>query len=267
MATVRFSKWHGTGNDFILIDDREGHFPADDLALVRRLCDRHFGIGSDGLILIQRPRGEEMDFHMEFFNPDGSKSFCGNGSRCAFACWSGLNGGRATAHFTAIDGLHTGGWSGMNGAGKEVAVSLGRVSHVQRGSHGTSVDFIHNGSPHELVWVEDPEAIDIMTEGRRRRYDPRNGEGGANVNFLRVVDGEVRMRTYERGVEAETLSCGTGVVAAALSALDRRVVQAPVTVVAPGGTLKVEAQRDGEGYDRIVLIGPAQHVFTGEITL
>lgn len=260
MAILRFSKWHGTGNDFILIDDRDGRFPSDDLVLVQRLCDRHFGIGSDGLVLVQRPRGEEMDFHMEFFNPDGSKSFCGNGSRCAFAFWSTLNGGRATAHFTAIDGRHTGGWKGA-----DVAVSLGRVSHVRRGSHGASVDFIHTGSPHELVWVEDPYTIDLMTEGRRRRHDPRNGEGGANVNFLRVADGAVRMRTYERGVEAETLSCGTGVVAAALSALDRRLLQVPVTVVAPGGTLRVEARHDGEGYDHIVLIGPAQHVFTGEI--
>lgn len=260
MATLRFSKWHGTGNDFILVDDRDGRFPADDLDRVRRLCDRHFGIGSDGLILLQHPRMEGTDFHMEFFNPDGSRSFCGNGSRCAFACWSALNGGQVRAHFTAIDGAHTGGL-----VGGQVAVSLGRVSHVRRGIDGPDVDFIHNGSPHELVWVDDPAAIDLMHEGRRRRYDARHPDGGTNVNFLRVSDGRVRMRTYERGVEAETLSCGTGVVAAALSALDRGLVQAPVTVEAPGGILRVEAQRDGEGYDHIVLIGPAQQVFTGGI--
>lgn len=262
MAKVRFSKWHGTGNDFILIDDRDGSFPADDLEAVRHLCDRHFGVGSDGLILVQRPRAEGVDYHMEFFNPDGSKSFCGNGSRCAFAFWSALNGGRERAHFTAIDGMHAAGWSGGH-----VAVSLHRVAHVRRGTDGADVDFIHNGSPHELVWVEEPDAVDLMQEGRRRRYDACHADGGTNVDFLRVRDGQVRMRTYERGVEAETLSCGTGVVAAALSALDRGVVQAPVTVVTPGGTLRVEAQRDGEGYDHVVLIGPAEEIFTGEASI
>ena len=238
---LRFAKWHGTGNDFILIDDREGIFPVTD-ELVRRLCDRHFGIGSDGLILIQGSHEAGADFHMEFFNPDASRSFCGNGSRCAFAFWSGLIGARGPAAFTAIDGLHQGEWrDGL------VAVTLRDVAMIKRGSDGESVDFIHNGS--------------------ERRYAPAHAPGGTNVNFLRVANGTVEMRTYERGVEAETLSCGTGVVAAALSALDRGSVRAPVRVSTPGGTLTVEARLDAEGAKDIRLIGPVSYVFNGAVSI
>ncbi len=258
---LRFAKWHGTGNDFILIDDREGMFPVTD-ELVRRLCDRHFGIGSDGLILIQGPRDPSSDFHMAFFNPDASRSFCGNGSRCAFAFWSGLIGARGPAAFTAIDGLHQGEWrDGL------VAVTLRDVAMIKRGSDGESVDFIHNGSPHELVWVDDPASVAIMHEGPERRYAPAHAPGGANVNFLRVANGTVEMRTYERGVEAETLSCGTGVVAAALSALMRGSVRAPVRVSTPGGTLTVEARLDAEGAKDIRLIGPVSYVFNGAVSI
>lgn len=257
---LHFAKWHGTGNDFIVVDDRAGTFPADSV-VVQRLCDRHFGIGSDGLILIQNPRGSGSAFHMEFFNPDASRSFCGNGSRCAFAAWSRNHGDAPSATFSAIDGLHTGAW--RNGS---VAISLGDVASVARTSD--AVDFIRNGSPHEVVWVADPAAVHIMDEGPKRRYAPAHAPGGTNVNFVQVIDGTVHMRTYERGVEAETLSCGTGVVAAALSALHRGVVVAPVPVVAPGGRLSVEAEASAlGGFTGLTLIGPVEHVFTGTIDL
>lgn len=258
---LRFAKWQGTGNDFILVDDRAGTFPASDLAAVRALCDRHFGIGSDGLILVQAPREPGTDFHMEFFNPDGSKSFCGNGSRCAFAFWRGLHGGAPRAVFTAVDGAHEGMW-----AGDIVAVTLRSTGHVARQADPL-VDFLHNGSPHELVHVDDPDAVPIMTEGPLRRYAAQHKPGGTNVNFMHVRNGEVGMRTYERGVEAETLSCGTGVVAAAISALDRGLAQAPVTVRTRGGVLRVEARRTDEGYADIRLIGPVGEVFTGTVVV
>ncbi|TXI78248.1 MAG: diaminopimelate epimerase [Flavobacteriales bacterium] len=257
---LHFAKWHGTGNDFIVVDDRMGFFPAEE-KVVRRMCDRHFGIGSDGLILIQASRQAGTDFHMEFFNPDASRSFCGNGSRCAFAAWSRMNGDASVATFTATDGVHRGTWH--NG---EVAITLRDVGAVHR--RAELVDQIDNGSPHELVWVADPAAVDIMQEGPRRRYAPEHAPGGTNVNFLAVRDGAVWMRTYERGVEAETLSCGTGVVAAALSALARGQVQAPVRVHAPGGSLVVEAQRTAAGgYQGVRLLGPVAHVFQGTIDL
>lgn len=260
---LHFAKWHGTGNDFILVDDRMGTFPATDLDVVRRLCDRHFGIGSDGLILIQAAPGKDLDFHMEFFNPDGSKSFCGNGSRCAFAFWSSLEEGALSARFSAIEGEHSGAWVGV-----EVAISLPPVDRVSWAEHGTEVDNIHTGSPHELVWVTDVEAVNIGTDGPIRRHANRHGAGGSNVNYVQPWEHGIRMRTYERGVEAETLSCGSGVVAAALSALYRGHAEAPVAVSTRGGDLRVEAQRSGEnGFEGICLIGPVRMVFHGTIIL
>lgn len=257
---IRFSKWHGTGNDFIMVDDRTGAFPSGDEGLIRRLCDRHFGIGSDGLILIQAPQAGGTDFHMEFFNPDASRSFCGNGSRCAFAFWSALNGRTEEARFTAIDGTHQGAWRGA-----DVAVTLGPVPRVsQHDDH----DSVHTGSPHVVVRVPDVDAVEVMVDGPKRAHDPRQGPGGTNVNYMCVSEGAVRMRTFERGVEAETLSCGTGVVAAALSAMARHESQSPALVVTRGGRLLVEAERvDREGWHRIRLIGPAVHVFDGTIAV
>ena len=257
---IAISKWHGTGNDFILVDDRTSVFPIDRLDLVRQLCDRHFGIGSDGLILIQAPKDDRSEFHMEFFNPDGSRSFCGNGSRCAYAFWCQLTGHRDPARFTAIDGAHEGRW-----IADLVSISLNDVDRIDRKEE--QVDFVHNGSPHELVWVQDPDHVDLIGEGRRRRNDPKYAPGGTNVNFLNAIDGAIAMRTYERGVEDETLSCGTGVVAAALSALDRKKASSPVEVRTRGGQLSVEAiSREGK-WTEIRLIGPAVEVFTGMISV
>ena len=256
---IHFEKWHGTGNDFILVDDREGRFPGDAQALVGRLCDRHFGIGSDGLILLRAPEEAGTDFHMEFFNPDGSRSFCGNGSRCAFAFWSALNGRVERARFTAIDGVHEGCWMGP-----EVAVTLPDVAAVESGVDGAQVDRVNTGSPHELVWCDDVEAVEILADAPQRRHAPRHGPGGSNINYVQPVMGGLRMRTYERGVENETLSCGSGVVAAALSALHREVVEAPVDVEARGGRLSVEARRlPGVGFTGIRLIGPVEKIFQG----
>jgi diaminopimelate epimerase len=260
---LTFAKWQGTGNDFVLIDDRQGLFPGHDLALVRRLCDRHFGIGSDGLVLVQRPTAAGMDFHMEFHNPDGSRSFCGNGSRCAFAFWSGLEGGAHHGRFTAIDGPHEGRW--VDGA---VSISLPDMPPVRTGIDGPHVDHLDTGSPHELVWVDDVDAVDILQEAPPRRHARRHAPGGSNVNFLSVLDGALHMRTFERGVEAETLSCGSGVVAAALGALQHGRVKAPVMVMTRGGRLDVEARALPQGgFGSVRLIGPAKAVFTGSITI
>lgn len=258
---LQFAKWHGTGNDFILVDDRDGHFPADDTALVRRLCDRHFGIGSDGLIAIRSSHVTGTDFHMEFYNPDGSKSFCGNGSRCAFAFWSGLNGGVPTARFTAMDGLHEGAWSG-----NEVAITLPTLTYSGDPLGEKHEDFINTGSPHLLIWVDDVEAVDLVVDAPPRRHTARFGAGGTNVNYVQTWGAGIRMRTFERGVEAETLSCGSGVVAAALSAMARKGISAPVTVLTRGGVLSVEAEHGPNGlFESLRLIGPATHVYRGTI--
>ncbi len=267
MASIAFSKWEGTGNDFILVDDRPSVFPSDAEALIRRLCDRHFGIGSDGLILLQAPRVEGADYHMEFFNPDASQSFCGNGSRCAFAFWNSRSPrGRAPgptqpAVFSAIDGKHTASWS--NG---RVRIGMRDVSGVERLDEHT--DLIQTGSPHLLSWVDDPEAIDIVAEAHKHRYGPRFAKEGVNVNFMRYIHDRVEMRTYERGVEAETLSCGTGVTAAALSAMARGSVSGACDVHTRGGHLRVEATATGAGgFSGISLSGPVREVFQGVVEI
>ncbi len=273
MARLAFTKWQGTGNDFIVVDDRDGRFPSavhagssagDPAVLVRHLCDRHFGIGSDGLILIQASRVEGTAFHMEFFNPDASQSFCGNGSRCAFAFFSRLpqgltKGSLEVQRFTAIDGEHSAKWSdGL------VSIGMREVAGIER--IDDRMDFIHTGSPHLLVWVDDPEAIDIILEARIHRYGPRFNAEGVNVNFLRWKDGHLEMRTYERGVEGETLSCGTGVTAAALSAMGRGLSGNTCDVRTRGGDLRVTAEVSGDGgFRSITLAGPVKEVFIGEI--
>ncbi len=259
MASITFSKWQGTGNDFILIDDRDQRFPAGDPDLVRRLCDRHFGIGSDGLILLQQPHVPGTAFHMEFYNPDASRSFCGNGSRCAFAFHAGLAGNVASGplRFTAIDGEHEG--TLMYGS---VTIGMKDVGSITE--HQERMDIIHTGSPHVVVWVEDPGSMDVVEEGRRIRNSAPFAKEGINVNFVRWANGALEMRTYERGVENETLSCGTGVTAAALSAMARGHADGGCDVITCGGRLSVQAARSAEGgFRSIKLIGPAQEVFKG----
>lgn len=254
MAPIAFNKWEGTGNDFIVIDDRSGSFPQD-VALVQRLCDRHFGIGSDGLILVQAPRSTGMDYHMEFFNPDGSKSFCGNGARVAFAAWSELSG-KGQALFTAIDGEHS-----AEQRAAQVVIGMRDTAPAQRldGEH----DFLHTGSPHAVVRVADVAAVDVAAEGVRIRHAAAYAPAGTNVNFVHLRDGVLHMRTFERGVEAETLSCGTGVTAAALSVLATGELRSPVAVRAPGGELAVEADLVDGAFRNVRLAGPVRKVFSG----
>ncbi len=258
MAIMHFSKWHGAGNDFILVDDRQGQLPEDAAGLAVRLCDRHLGIGSDGLILLRQPHQADTDYHMEFLNPDGSRSFCGNGSRCAYAFRSKQDGERGTARFTAIDGVHNARW-----AGKEVEVSMRDVQGVERVDDEAYL--LDTGSPHLVVRVPDPARVDIVPEAHRYRYNARFATAGVNVNFVRWHAGRVEMRTYERGVEAETLSCGTGVTAAGLWAMAQGLATGVCEVQAPGGLLHVRATRHPDRFTQVLLQGPVQEVFQGTV--
>lgn len=258
MARIPFSKWQGTGNDFVVIDDRATHLSEMDTATIARLCDRRFGVGSDGLILLRPPIGVGMSYHMEFFNPDGSRSFCGNGSRCAFAHFRGLvpvTEGKQL-RFTAVDGEHSAAWTG-----DLVTIGMRDVAGVEGLSK--DMDFIHTGSPHLICWVEDPEAVDLVPVARAHRYGPRFGAEGVNVNFVSWQGGRLHMRTYERGVENETLSCGTGVTAAALSAMHRGLCTDVCEVRTRGGELRVRATAQGAGFTGVELAGPVGHVFDG----
>ena len=260
MAVLDFSKWHGAGNDFILVDDRDGVLAQDASALARQLCDRHFGIGSDGLILLRSAKQEGTHYHMEFLNPDGSRSFCGNGSRCAFAFRSKLLGERKKATFTAFDGIHVARW-----AEDDVEISMRDVSGLERLDE--SMDLLDTGSPHLVRWMDDPAAVDIVPEAHRYRYGKRFTKDGVNVNFVRWHEGRLEMRTYERGVEAETLSCGTGVTAAALSAMARGHGLGSCAVRTAGGVLHVTAHQGNGAFTEIRLRGPVQEVYCGSIAI
>ena len=249
---IDFQKWHGTGNDFILIDDRSGSLPRD-IEWIRQACDRHFGIGSDGLIFL----APGADFRVDFYNPDGSQSFCGNGSRCAFAFHAALSGSTSGFRFEAIDGSHAGEW--VDG---EVGITMRDVTAIEELEHGRLL--LDTGSPHLMVWVDDPEQVDVLEEGRSIRYSDRFKEEGVNVNFLSWKDDAIHMRTYERGVEAETLSCGTGVTAAGICAMRKGLVTESCPVVTRGGQLRVQVLRmENNSASGIKLVGPAQKVFEG----
>jgi diaminopimelate epimerase len=256
MKALHFHKFQGTGNDFLLVDNLEGvwKFSVDQIV---RLCHRKFGIGSDGLILLERH--PELDFKMNFFNPDGSQSFCGNGSRCAvrFALELGLITNRC--RFSAIDGTHE-----AVVHEEEIRIHM----HDVKEWSGTEKEFVLNtGSPHWLQVVNDVQEVNMVGVGRSVRYSDRFAPDGINVNVMETGDGAIRMRTYERGVEDETLSCGTGVTAAGLVYGILHPEAGGVKVETPGGTLRVEWKQNQGVFTDIWLIGPAQKVFEGKIEI
>jgi diaminopimelate epimerase len=261
---IAFYKYHGTGNDFILLDNRSGSIDLTNLQ-INTLCDRHFGIGGDGLIMIRE--SDRADFHMTYHNADGHEgSFCGNGGRCAAAFYDFLSGPVKSCSFTASDGLHT---ATMEKAGlpghHKVEISFPDVTKVIEMSDGFFVD---TGSPHFLLPVTDIAAIDVVKQGRKLRNDDAFKPAGTNVNFLEIKGEEIQIRTYERGVENETLSCGTGVVAAAVifHALNKSNKKR-VCVKTLGGELEVSMNHSRQRFTDIRLLGSAVRVFNGKIDI
>ena len=240
-----------------MIDNREGVFNGEDHDLVRKLCDRKFGIGADGLILIQFH--QESDFEMVYFNADASQSMCGNGSRCAvmFAHQLGMIG--VQCKFMAIDGLHE-----ASIKNELVNLKMGDVVDVQKIEEAF---FINTGSPHHIKFVESVKDFPVYKEGKAIRNSSRYREKGTNVNFVTLNgDNQIFVRTYERGVEDETLSCGTGVTACSLAAsfMDYK---SPVTVQTLGGQLEVSFVRENGGFKNVYLRGPAEEVFKGSVEI
>ncbi|MDF7813153.1 diaminopimelate epimerase [Hymenobacter sp. YC55] len=262
--TLSFFKYQGTGNDFVMVDDRAHRFDETNHALVHHLCDRRRGIGADGLILLrQHP---EYDFEMVYFNADGHLgSMCGNGGRCTVAFAKQLGVIESTTRFLAADGLHE---AQIEADG---TVHL-RMQDVAGHRHIEEHDgvFLNTGSPHLVRFMPASTLaeLNVFAEGRAIRYGELFREQGTNINFVeapQTPDLPWQVRTYERGVEDETLSCGTGVTAVALAA-SQRGAQSPVRLQTPGGELRVtfEAQPDG-AFTNIFLIGPAQRVFEGRV--
>jgi diaminopimelate epimerase len=259
--TVKFYKYQGTGNDFVMIDNRPNHpFTKKHTALVRHLCDRKFGIGADGLILLNDKPG--FDFEMVYFNNDGNEStMCGNGGRCLIKFAHDLGVINKSCSFLAIDGPHEG--AILDGG----VISL-KMKDVISMEHYNGNDVILNtGSPHYVKFVDNAAGTDIVKEAKSIRYSDRFSREGINVNFVeRISDDEIFVRTYERGVEDETLSCGTGVVASSLAFADKNANSIDkVKVKTLGGNLEVRFTVSGNGYEDIYLIGPAEKVFEGTI--
>jgi diaminopimelate epimerase len=253
---IPFHKYQATGNDFILIDNRSGVFSFS-TDQIKKICDRKFGIGADGLILIEKH--SSTDFNLNYYNSDGSQSLCGNGSRAAvqFASTLGLINGKT--YFHAYDGLH----DAELQSNEKIRLRMNDVNEVKE--LGANL-FINTGSPHLICFVDDVGRYPVFEEGRKLRYDKLfEAQGGTNVNFVELQgNNTIFVRTYERGVENETLSCGTGVTAAALAA-SRKGYASPVTVKTLGGELSVEFERHTGTpiFSHIYLIGPAKKVFEG----
>lgn len=256
---INFYKYQGTGNDFIMIDNRANQFPADDVALINKLCDRKFGIGADGLILLENDT--ESDFRMVYFNADGNQStMCGNGGRCTVMFAKQMKVIEDETTFIAIDGLHY-------ATIEDDVVNLQMIDVPTVEEHD-SYSFLNTGSPHHVQLVTDLANYDVFTSGRQIRRGAPYFEEGANVNFVeKLATDKFAVRTYERGVEDETLSCGTGVTAVALAMYNNgQATGNNVTLQTPGGDLGVSFEKSSKGYNHIFLKGKATFVFKGEIS-
>ncbi len=257
--TIPFHKYQGTGNDFVIIDNRTLFFPKDDTKLVSKICDRKFGIGADGLILLENH--SKLDFTMVYYNADGKQSsMCGNGGRCIVAFAKALKIINTSTTFEAIDGLH-------KATIKEGVVHL-KMQDVTTIKSTETYSFLDTGSPHHIQFADDLSTLDVKKEGASIRYSDLYGNAGSNINFVSQTGKNIfAVRTYERGVEDETLSCGTGVTAVALAMYEQgKTTSNIVQLAVEGGTLEVSFEKQAQGYENIYLIGAATHVFEGVIT-
>lgn len=259
MKKVPFVKYQGAGNDFIIVNHLEGVVLTDlSVENIARLCDRRFGIGGDGLMLLE-PH-PELDFEMKYYNSDGRPStMCGNGGRCLVAYAHRLGVITKETVFHAVDGIHR----AIVERPDWIQLEMGKVDEIETVLEGC---FLDTGSPHYLEWHDDLADIDVDTQGRVLRDNEAFSPGGTNVNFINGDVNGLTIATYERGVEAETLACGTGVTAAAIVAVQRngKRGQFTVPVQAKGGALEVKVDYDGKAFSSW-LCGPATFVFEGEI--
>lgn len=258
---MKFYKYQGTGNDFVMVDNRQNFFPKSDTNLIEKLCDRRFGIGADGLILLEND--SETDFRMVYYNSDGNESsMCGNGGRCLVAFAKSLNVINDSATFIATDGLH-----------HATILENGIVSLQMKDVDDVKIDseyvFLNTGSPHHVTLVNDLEHYNVKENGAEIRYSDLYGKAGSNVNFVfQLSENHFRLRTYERGVEDETLSCGTGATATAIAMnVIGKTNSNAIDIDVEGGSLKVTFTKSDKGFENVFLIGPATFVFEGEIKL
>jgi diaminopimelate epimerase len=265
VSLIHFHKYQATGNDFVLIDNRTSGYSFSK-EQIEKICDRRFGVGADGLMLIEKH--PSLDFNLVYYNSDGSQSLCGNGSRAAVVMAASLGLLKTNTTFNAYDGSHE---ATLLNTGI-VRLKMNDVSGVKKSGDEY---FIHTGSPHHLRFVQDVNNYPVVEEGRKIRYSQVYAPAGANANFIQLLDhNTIAVRTYERGVEDETYSCGTGVTAAAL-AVSFHGYTSPVHIKVKGGELSVEFKVAHSGpsvslpvtFHDVFLIGPAKMVFEGDLEL
>lgn len=269
MTAMKFYKYQGAGNDFIIIDNRELQFKSYDISLVAQLCNRKFGIGADGLMLLTNSGpapevNDRIDFEMLYYNADGRPgSMCGNGGRCLVAFAKKLGIIKNEARFMAMDGVH---YASINSHGDWVSLQMIDVNKVEK----VGEDYVINtGSPHYVKIVENLEEYDVYAKGKEIRNQPTFQADGINVNFVEKEGKGYFVRTYERGVEDETLACGTGVTAVAIAMAkatnslgDNKI---PIRVL--GGELTIRFHATAQDFTQVYLEGPATFVFEGSINL
>lgn len=257
---VKFFKYQGAGNDFVMLDNRSLEYSNLSVEEINRLCHRNFGIGADGLIMLENKAG--FDFGMRYFNSDGNEStMCGNGGRCTVAFARQLGIVRNNYEFWAIDGVHNALFTNDNLV-KLQMINTANIKNILNGK------FLNTGSPHYVQFVEKVADIDVFNQGKLLRYNKAVGEGGANINFVEKHENGIKVRTYERGVENETLACGTGAVASAICFASNGINgKKSVNVAMPGGKLEVDFFENGNEFTNVWLTGPARYVFEGTVNL
>ena len=253
---INFTKYEGNGNDFIIIDDRKEEFSEDNVLMISKLCDRKFGVGADGLILLRKHK--EHDFQMIYFNSDGNESsMCGNGGRCLVSYALQLDIDLKTNSFLAIDGVHK-----FKVVDNEIYLKMNDVKDIVVKN---GYNFLNTGSPHVVQIVENVDEINVHEQGKkiRRQFQEMNG---VNVNFVSFNNDIIKCRTFERGVENETLSCGTGVVAVALYVFKKKKIMSNKIIVSTnGGSLLVSFKNNGNSFHEIWLKGDINKIFDGLI--
>ncbi|AFJ90687.1 diaminopimelate epimerase [Blattabacterium sp. (Blaberus giganteus)] len=263
---LNFYKYQGTGNDFIIIDSRQKQDKIGNSFLFKKLCDRHFGVGADGIILIQNDdENDESHFYMKYCNSDGKEStMCGNGGRCAIS-FAANRLGINKIHFRAVDGYHDGFI-----IDNLVSINMLNIDKKTIEIHPKYV-FINTGSPHHVQFVENIKEKNVYKEGKKIRFQKDYCEKGVNVNFVKILENNMlQVRTYERGVEDETLSCGTGVVASVIAACETNKIKnhvEKILVQTLGGKLWVSLTKTKNEYQNVYLTGNVKFIFKGYILI
>lgn len=261
---IHFEKFHGAGNDFILIDNRQNNISLSS-KLINEICHRRFGVGADGLIELLLSSEKGINFKMKYYNSDGEEgSFCGNGGRSfvAFANYLGVCEQKIT--FEATDGIHEAEILSSERDLWQISLQMKNVDILKKLDDNEY--FLDTGSPHAVIFVHNTDLADVEGMGKMVRYQKRFAPAGTNVNFVSAAKGTISVRTYERGVEAETFSCGTGVTASAIAAADYyNLSENIIPIQTQGGNFTVQFQKNNQNFLNIRLNGPVKRVFSGEI--